>query len=179
MLNEYLIFDSSINYCATCYKYYTVFRTQWHLLSGNGFETSDIVISDLDTADILKPWPWNIQNCVVQRFPTLNTLITFHPLLEPLYYSIFFLKQMGMEEKKVQKVNYMYTWLDTGLCLRPGLLSSSSSWRRLKLDTPRDLTRPASLHASSACGTKKRHRATSPPRTSSRHVAYVRGKIDK
>lgn len=43
------------------------------------------------------------------------------------------------------------TWFDTGLCLRPGLFSSSSSCLRLKLETPRDLTSPASLQASKAC----------------------------
>lgn len=42
------------------------------------------------------------------------------------------------------------TWLDTGLCLRPGLFRSSSSCLRLKLETPRDLTSPASLQASKA-----------------------------
>ena len=49
------------------------------------------------------------------------------------------------------------TWLDTGLCLRPGLFSSSSSCLRLKLETPRDLTSPASLQASKACRAGKIH----------------------
>lgn len=47
------------------------------------------------------------------------------------------------------------TWLDTGLCLRPGLFSSSSSCLWLKLETPRDLTSPASLQASKACKEEK------------------------
>lgn len=42
------------------------------------------------------------------------------------------------------------TWFDTGLCFSPGLFKISSSCRLLKLDTPRDFTRPASLHASRA-----------------------------
>lgn len=49
------------------------------------------------------------------------------------------------------------TWLDTGLCLRPGLFSSSSSCLRLKLETPRDLTSPASLQASKACWEEKNY----------------------
>lgn len=52
------------------------------------------------------------------------------------------------------------TWLDTGLCLRPGLLSSSSSCLRLKLETPRDFTSPASLQASNACWREKNHTLT-------------------
>lgn len=53
------------------------------------------------------------------------------------------------------------TWLDTGLCLRPGLLSSSSSCLRLKLETPRDFTSPVSLQASKACwGEKDLHPLT-------------------
>lgn len=44
-----------------------------------------------------------------------------------------------------------YTWLRTGLYLRPGLfrIFSRSLW--LKLETPIDFTKPASLHNSMAC----------------------------
>lgn len=43
-----------------------------------------------------------------------------------------------------------HTWLLTGLYLSPGLFMIISSCLRLKLDTPIDFAKPASLHASRA-----------------------------
>lgn len=37
-----------------------------------------------------------------------------------------------------------FTWLVTGLCLRPGLFSKASIWSLLKLEMPMALTNPAS-----------------------------------
>lgn len=47
------------------------------------------------------------------------------------------------------------TWLLTGLYLSPGLFRIISSCLRLKLDTPIDFAKPASLHASIACKESK------------------------
>lgn len=59
----------------------------------------------------------------------------------------------GVESRKQGSPSgHGLTWLQTGLSLSPGLFRIIPSYLELKLDTPMDLVRPASLYFSRAWG---------------------------